>query len=211
MEAMANMGETGQAIPQLEDIKTTDIESEEVDIFERKKNFEHLLAKFEKHKQENASLRGNDLRYNIYMKKLNKLTRMDLGLDVEAYKDYINNLKKFSHLNNDFEIYARDQLNFDDFSFRQLIEVEIEKNPKLGDLGTIEDGIRFELECQTILNTLRKLKRNYRGFLAKKDNTILKEYLDNMRKYMLNFDIYAITRQLYEKRQRELKDRQTKD
>ena len=62
----------------------------------------------EAHRQENAHLRGNDLRYNIYMKKLNKLTRMDLGLDLEAYKDYINNLKQFAHLNHDFEIYARD-------------------------------------------------------------------------------------------------------
>ena len=48
------------------------------------------------------------MRYNIYMRKMHKLTRMDLGLDLEAYKDYINNLKKFAHMNNDFEIYARD-------------------------------------------------------------------------------------------------------
>ena len=37
---------------------------------------------------------------------MQKLTRMDLGLDMEAYKDYINNLKQFAHLNHDFEIYA---------------------------------------------------------------------------------------------------------
>jgi hypothetical protein len=47
----------------------------------------------EKHRKETAHLRGNDLRFNIYMRKLNKLTRNDLGLDVEAYKDYVNNLK----------------------------------------------------------------------------------------------------------------------
>jgi len=41
-------------------------------------------------------LRGNDLRYNVYLKKMNKLTRKDLGLDVEAYKDYCNNLKIFA-------------------------------------------------------------------------------------------------------------------
>lgn len=39
---------------------------------------------------------------------------MDLGLDLEAYKDYINNLKQFAHLNSDFEIYARDQLQEND-------------------------------------------------------------------------------------------------
>jgi hypothetical protein len=52
-----------------------------------------LLKRIEKHRKENHHLRGNDLRYNIYMRKMNKLTRMDLGLDIEAYKDYINNLK----------------------------------------------------------------------------------------------------------------------
>lgn len=77
----------------MEEIKTTDIESEEADIFERKNKFEVLLKRLENHRKETAHLRGNDLRYNIYMRKLNKLTRNDLGLDVEAYKDYINNLK----------------------------------------------------------------------------------------------------------------------
>ena len=32
---------------------------------------------------------------------------------MEAYKDYINNLKEFAHLNNDFELYARDNLKVD--------------------------------------------------------------------------------------------------
>lgn len=118
------MGETGAAIPRLEEIKTTDIESEEADIFTRKKNFEELVSRFEKHRAKTAHLHGNDLRYNIYMRKMNKLTRMDLGLDIEAYKDYINNLKKFSYMNNDFEIYARDQLKVDDPTFRELIEIE---------------------------------------------------------------------------------------
>jgi hypothetical protein len=37
---------------------------------------------------------------------MNKLTRMDLGLDMEAYKDYINNLRQFAHINKDFELLA---------------------------------------------------------------------------------------------------------
>ena len=69
-EAMQNLGENGAAIPKLEEIKTTDIESEEVDIFERKSKFDELLKRFEKHRKETAHLRGNDLRYNIYMRKL---------------------------------------------------------------------------------------------------------------------------------------------
>lgn len=93
-EALENLGErAGLAAQNLEEAKTEDIESEEVDIFERKAKFDELLKRIEKHRKEKANLRGNDLRYNVYMRKLNKLTRMDLGLDIEAYKDYINNLK----------------------------------------------------------------------------------------------------------------------
>lgn len=92
-EAMANLGEGGAAAQNIEEAKTEEIESEEVDIFERKQKFDELLKRIEKHRKEKAHLRGNDLRYNVYMRKLNKLTRMDLGLDIEAYKDYINNLK----------------------------------------------------------------------------------------------------------------------
>jgi hypothetical protein len=57
------------------------------------------------------------------MKKLNKLTRKDIGLDLEAYKDYVNNLKQFATLNSDFEIYARDSLKLDDPSYRELLKL----------------------------------------------------------------------------------------
>jgi hypothetical protein len=52
-----------------------------------------LVKRLEKHRKETLHLRGNDLRFNIYVRKLNKLTRQDLGVDVEAYKDYVNNLR----------------------------------------------------------------------------------------------------------------------
>jgi hypothetical protein len=35
---------------------------------------------------------------------------MDLGLDVEAYKNYVNNIKIFAKYNKDYEILARDEL-----------------------------------------------------------------------------------------------------
>jgi len=63
-EAMENLGEHG-AIPVIEEAKTTEIESEEVDIFERKRKFEEISKRMEKHRKENATLRGNDLRYNV--------------------------------------------------------------------------------------------------------------------------------------------------
>lgn len=95
LEATDSLGldNAAAAVQELEGAKTTDIESEEADIFERKRKFDHLVKRIEKHRKETAHLRGNDLRYNIYMRKLQKLTRHDLGLDVEAYRDYVNNLK----------------------------------------------------------------------------------------------------------------------
>ena len=95
LEASAALGldQTDAAILDLEGARTTDIESEEADIFERKRKFDTLVKRIDKHRKETMHLRGNDLRYNIYMRKLQKLTRHDLGLDIEAYRDYVNNLK----------------------------------------------------------------------------------------------------------------------
>lgn len=39
---------------------------------------------------------------------MQKLTRMDLGLDLEGYKDYVNNLKEFAKYNKEWEILAED-------------------------------------------------------------------------------------------------------
>ena len=107
-EAMEGLGE-GKYQQDLEVIKTDDIESEEADIFERVKKFEELNKRFEKHRKEQWALRGNDLRYNIYLKKMQKLMRMDMGLDVEGYKDFVNNLKEFAKYDNEWEILAEDK------------------------------------------------------------------------------------------------------
>ena len=108
LEAQENLGLDGEPLKTLEEAKTTDIESDEADVFERKHKFEELLKRLERHRRETLHLRGNDLRFNIYMRKLQKLTRNHLGLDLEGYKDYVNNLKQFAHVNKDFELLARD-------------------------------------------------------------------------------------------------------
>lgn len=35
---------------------------------------------------------------------------MDLGLDVEAYKEYVNNTQEFAKFNKDWEVFCRDDL-----------------------------------------------------------------------------------------------------
>jgi hypothetical protein len=53
-----------------------------------------LLKKFQDHRKEKGLLlKGNDLRSNIYLRKMQKMARGELGLDILGYKDYINNLK----------------------------------------------------------------------------------------------------------------------
>lgn len=76
-------------------MNTEEIDSEDIDIFTRKNKFEELSRRFEKHRVEKAHLKGNDLKYATYLRKINKLAKRDLGLDVEAYKDFITNLEEF--------------------------------------------------------------------------------------------------------------------
>lgn len=106
--------DAASAATEIEDEDTDGMESDEADIFERKRKFEKLLERFERHKQENLLLlKGNDLRYNIYLKKLNKYARKDLGLDIAGYKDYVNNLREFANVRDDMQIYAIDNFNPD--------------------------------------------------------------------------------------------------
>ena len=64
-------GEAATALDELESDDTDGYESDEADVFERKRKFEKLLKKFNKHRQETAlTLKGNDLRYNVYLRKL---------------------------------------------------------------------------------------------------------------------------------------------
>lgn len=199
------MGEQSAAsVPGLEEVNTEEIESEEVDIFERKNKFDEVLRRMEHHRKQNAHLRGNDLRYNVYMRKLNKLTRKDLGLDLEAYKDYVNNLKQFAHVNNDFEIFARDNLASNNPEMRELIQINFKQG---GGLQSQEDIARFNLKCEQIFNTLRKLRRDASGFLTAHDKSNIKDYVTNMRDYVRHVDLYEQTKGLYDKRQQELKDR----
>lgn len=96
-----------QAVQPEEDTDAHD--SEDPDIFSRKAKFEALQKKFQKHQKEKGLLlKGNDLRTNIYIKKMEKLARHDMGLDVIGYKDYVNNLKSFAKYHDDLAVFAVD-------------------------------------------------------------------------------------------------------
>ena len=42
--------------------------------------------------------KGNDYKYNMYIRKLQKLAKFDNGIDVEFYRDFMDNVKEFQGL-----------------------------------------------------------------------------------------------------------------
>ena len=158
-------------------MKTDDIASEEADVFERKNKFEELNKRFEKHRKEQWKLKGNDLRYNVYLNKMQKLVRMDVGLDVEGFKDYVNNLKVFAQHNHDWEILAEDNmaanqwaalgpLDTNPASSKQVLRsVDLAKKMKQ---QTMADKLK------QLRNTVGKLFRSHYGRILDKDENIVK-------------------------------------
>jgi hypothetical protein len=59
----------------LENAKTTDIDSEELNIFERKKNFDEISKRLEKEKELLHISKGNTYKFNMYIKKLEKMAK----------------------------------------------------------------------------------------------------------------------------------------
>jgi len=129
-----------------------------------------LVRRFESYQKEKRYLKGNDLKYNLYMNKIKKLTRMDMGIDVEAYKDYINNLKQFTHLNSDLEFLVIDGLKDNDPDSRTLMRV-YDADKTDGSVDTKITKLTYELQvkCDEIQITLSKLRREASSHLTPKD------------------------------------------
>ncbi len=66
----------------------------------------------------------------------------------------------------------------------------------------------FNLKCQEIFNTLRKLRREASGFLNSRDQELMKDFMNNMRGYLRHIEVYEMVKGFYDKRQREIHDRQ---
>lgn len=111
---------------------TDQINSDEGEFFARKHNFEIVSKKLDKYMKEKFHLfRGKDLKYNNYVRKIQKLS-MKQSLDIEGYKDYIENLKKLSESKNKTfqtiaKIYLKDLTERENFSaiFKKLNLEEI--------------------------------------------------------------------------------------
>lgn len=161
------------------------MESDEPDVFERKRKFETLLDRLNKHRNKTQlTLKGNDLRYNVYLKKMNKLTRSDLGLDFAAYKDYVSNLREFAHVNRDMDVFANESLSFgaaeEDKNLLQAATDFEGFNPDL------KGAKRVKEHGPSVQMTVAKLMRKSSGYLNDRDRAALKELRENMSLYLLH-------------------------
>jgi len=202
--------EAASIADELDGEDTDGMESDEADIFERKRKFEKLLKRFEKHREENAmTLRGNDLRYNVYLKKLNKYARKDLGLDILGYKDYVNNLKEFASVNDEMGIFAIDNFNADK-QFANDDNLLVTSRAAYADGST---GLaRVKRHKDKILFTIAKMLRT--GYVAynSDDTAAIEELKKNFGLYMQG-DIVLIDylRLLNKRYKRDVVEREERD
>ena len=104
----------------IEEMATDDIESDEPNIFERNIKFNELHKRFENHREYSLRfMKGNDYKFNVYLRKMGKLSHKRFGgIDLEGYRDYINNLTKFKKIETDW---LKDDLSFKDEQFENFV------------------------------------------------------------------------------------------
>jgi hypothetical protein len=67
---------------------------------------------------------------------------------------------------------------------------------------------RFKVKCGEIANTLRKLKREAAGYLNEKDDSIIQDFLKDMRTFIeRDYEIFTLVKAMNERRQKEIQER----
>ena len=151
-------------------------------------------------------MKGNDLRYNLYLTKMQKLSRKDLGLDVEGYKNFINNIKMFAKCNHDFEILAKEDLSIPpglfnpldsnlDYLYEESLESQTEK-------------AQLKEKTKQLKNSIGKLYKDYKSQIFEKDIQSIEEFLLEPKKFLdFDGDLAIDVKKLYDKRKNELAKR----
>ena len=106
----------------------------------------------------------------MYIKKMKKLTRKDLGLDMEAFKDYYNNLQIFAKYSDDYKILADNKI---DNKIEGALGTAFETEENRQNLYEDEEKIEIEKfkakekkQLSQMLITIRKLFRQYKSPLS---------------------------------------------
>ena len=106
--------------------------------------------------------------------------RKDLGLDVEAYKDYVHNLKMFAEYNTDYQVLADDHLN----TFEGGLENgSLSTSGRLGGINSFKETTESlaltkqkkqeEAKMKQMRNTVGKLFRDHHFTISDADREIL--------------------------------------
>lgn len=126
------------------------------------------------------------MRYNVYLKKLKKYARKDLGLDIAGYKDYVSNLRQFARVNNDFDVFAKDSLFNDEYAEtpyvrgEQLFNDEGQEEFYLDKSGYEKMKDNRRRFCVTI----SKLMRSFPAHLTIRDRENIDELKKNFKTYV---------------------------
>jgi hypothetical protein len=72
----------------------------------------------------------------------------------------------------------------------------------------LESKARLDSKTKEVHNTLLKLRREACGFINQKDKDNVKEFVDNARLYLQEWDMFAIAKLIFDKRQEDLKARE---
>lgn len=97
----------------IDKMQTTDIDTDEEDVIERNIKFQEIKRRFDNHKDYSIDvMKGNDFKFNNYLRKMNKLSKSRYGgLDIEGYRDYLNNLMEFKKIDDKFILEKDPHLN----------------------------------------------------------------------------------------------------
>ncbi len=82
------------------DMNTDEINSDDYDFYARKRNFDLISRKLNKYFESKYQLyRGNDYKYNNYLRKLDKLSKGE-SLDYEGFREYLNAVSELKNSKN---------------------------------------------------------------------------------------------------------------
>jgi hypothetical protein len=177
------------------DMDTDKINSDDMDFYNRKRNFELITKKLNKYYDQKYNLfRGNDLRYNNYVRKIQKLSKHE-SLDYEGYKDFYENYRKLNeskseklkniakHFLNEF--LTKESIASDIKEFVRKTENLINQNNQNNTDGSNKIIINSTFENLINTKNLNKdmnefLEINTRNFLRSMKNTFKIKEDDNL-------------------------------
>ena len=119
---------------------------------------------------------------------MNKLVKKDLGLDLEAYKNYVNNIKQFAKFNNDYEILAADGYDIPRGVFPGLGDPDIDAGLAV-DYNAIakdEQVARVLDKTKRMKITLGKIAHDWKMQIYQKDYDIVAEFEQDQFKFLDN-------------------------